>query len=301
MAGFSRPLHLQAGPIDLLIGVDGEKTEALRALEQARAAFAPVLPELAEELASIRLEVVESDPPRTFRSPVAQRMSNSTHEFREHFITPMAAVAGAVADHMLTAIIDGRRLERAYVNNGGDIALHLAPGRSMRLGIVGDIGDPALDGHVEIDSESGVRGIATSGWRGRSFSLGIADSVTVLATSAAMADAAATLIANAVDINDPAVVRRPAAELDPDSDLGTRPVTVDVRRLSATNIATALAAGTARAESFIRSKRIIAAALRLQGDTRLVTAGSHGFPGHPPRISTDGPGATSRENRSDGE
>ncbi|MEZ5836875.1 MAG: hypothetical protein R3D03_14260 [Geminicoccaceae bacterium] len=84
-------------------------------------------------------------------------MSNSTHEFREHFITPMAAVAGAVADHMLTAIIDGRRLEWAYVNNGGDIAPASRPGRSMRLGIVGDIGDPAFDGHVEIDSDR-VRG-----------------------------------------------------------------------------------------------------------------------------------------------
>ncbi|MEZ5836876.1 MAG: hypothetical protein R3D03_14265 [Geminicoccaceae bacterium] len=121
----------------------------------------------------------------------------------------------------------------------------------------------------------------------------------MLATSAAMADAAATLIANAVDINDLAVVRRPAAELDPTSDLGTRPVTVDVRRLSATNIATALAAGTARAESFIRSKRIIAAALRLQGDTRLVTQQSrlsgstatnqHGRPrGNVPRNRSDG-------------
>ena len=42
---------------------------------------------------------------------------------------------------------------------------------------------------------SPVRGVATSGWRGRSHSLGIADSVTVLAATAAMADAAATVIA----------------------------------------------------------------------------------------------------------
>ncbi len=37
----------------------------------------------------------------------------------------MAAVAGAVADHILAAMIAGRRLAKAYVNDGGDIALHL--------------------------------------------------------------------------------------------------------------------------------------------------------------------------------
>ena len=69
-----------------------------------------------------------------------------------------------------------------------------------------------------------MRGIATSGWRGRSFSLGIADAVTVLADRAAAADAAATIIANAVDLpGHPAIVRVPACELAPDSDLGRAP------------------------------------------------------------------------------
>ena len=68
-----------------------------------------------------------------------------------------------------------------------------------------------------------MRGVATSGWRGRSFSLGIADAVTVLAATAAAADAAATIIANAVDLpGHPAIARRPASELEDDSDLGDR-------------------------------------------------------------------------------
>ena len=57
-----------------------------------------------------------------------------------------------------------------------------------------------------------MRGIATSGWRGRSFSLGIADAVTVLAATAAEADAAATVIANAVDLpGHPAIDTRAGA------------------------------------------------------------------------------------------
>ena len=129
----------------------------------------------------------------------------------------MAAVAGAVADEMLQAMLAGRTLDKAYVNNGGDIAIHLAPGHSLRAGIFAQ----ALDGAVTLTHDRPVRGIATSGRGGRSFSLGIADSATVLAATAAAADAAATLIANAVNVDHPSIERRPARDLDPDSDLLT--------------------------------------------------------------------------------
>jgi uncharacterized protein len=79
----------------------------------------------------------------------------------------------------------------------------------------------ATDAQCEIDFDIPVRGIATSGWRGRSFSRGIADSVTVLAKTAAMADAAATVIANAVNVVHPGIVRRPACDIRDDSDWGT--------------------------------------------------------------------------------
>ncbi|TIT81752.1 MAG: UPF0280 family protein, partial [Mesorhizobium sp.] len=101
------------------------------------------------------------------------------------FITPMAAVAGSVADEMLGALLAGRRLDRAYVNNGGDSALHLGSGQSMTLAIAGT--GHGLADRIAIHAEDGVRGVATSGWRGRSFSLGIADAVTVLARTGAEA------------------------------------------------------------------------------------------------------------------
>lgn len=115
-----------------------------------------------------------------------------------------------------------------------------------------------------------VRGLATSGWRGRSWSLGIADAVTVLARTAAEADAAATLIANAVDLpGHPVTVRRAARELQADSNLGDRLVTTAVGRLTSIETARALAAGTDRAEAMLRAGLIAGAALFLCGEVRL--------------------------------
>src|SRR5438128_5001276 len=129
--------------------------------------------------------------------------------------------------------------------------------------------NPSLLGTVTIAAASPIRGIATSGWRGRSFSLGIADSVTVLAHSASAADAAATIIANAVDLpGHPAISRVPACELAPDSDLGGRLVTQGVGELSDAEIELALGFGVTTARKLIERGLIVAAALNLQGQTR---------------------------------
>jgi ApbE superfamily uncharacterized protein (UPF0280 family) len=121
---------------------------------------------------------------------------------------------------------------------------------------------------VTIRAADPVRGIATSGWRGRSFSLGIADAVTVLACTAAMADAAATMIANAVDLDHPGILRRPARDLQCDSDLGPRLVTCAVPPLSPPDRALALDRGLAAAEACRARGLIEGAALFLQGDAR---------------------------------
>jgi ApbE superfamily uncharacterized protein (UPF0280 family) len=187
-------------------------------------------------------------------------MAEAVWPHRAVYITPMAAVAGSVADEMLAAMLLGRTLDKAYVNNGGDIAFHLNEGQELKAGIFVD----ALDGAVRLSHDRPVRGIATSGWGGRSFSRGIVDSVTVLAANAAMADAAATIIANAVDADHPAIERRPARELDPDSDLGELLVTTEVGALPAAIIDQALERGAAEA------RRLgLSAALCLKGRWRL--------------------------------
>jgi len=204
--------------------------------------------------------------------PVARRMLEACRPFAGVFLTPMAAVAGAVADELLTHMLGAAQLERVFINNGGDIAVFIAPGQALEVGIAGAVARgnlPVLNGRLQLEAGSGVGGIATSGARGRSFSLGIADAVSVLGRTAAAADAAATLIANAVNLDSAAVARRPASELDPDSDLGDRLVTVAVGALTPAEIESALAAGVARAEAYRRQGLIIAAALMLAGQSKV--------------------------------
>jgi ApbE superfamily uncharacterized protein (UPF0280 family) len=189
----------------------------------------------------------------------------------EHFITPMAAVAGAVAEEILGAMVREARLDRAYVNNGGDIALHLTQGEQFIVGLMDRPDAAGLLRTMTIDAGDPTRGVATSGRHGRSFSLGIADAVTVLARTASQADAAATIIANAVDLpGHPAVIRCPANELQPDSDLGGRLVTRDVGQLSNNEITLALEAGAACARKLLAADLIDGAALRLRGETAVV-------------------------------
>jgi len=261
-------LHLQHGPIDLIVEAFGAMMEVERAYAQAIERFADILPTLVRELPTLRRPVGEAYP--LLQGPVARRMAEAVWPHRAVYITPMAAVAGAVADEMLQAMVRGRTLDKAYVNDGGDIALHLTPGHELRAGIFA----MALDGVARLTHAQPVRGIATSGRGGRSFSLGIADSATVLAATAAVADAAATLIANAVKLDHPAIERRPANELDPDSDLGDLPVTVAVGPLPHEAIGEALDRGAAEARRLRLCGQIEAAAISLCGQWRLETGGT---------------------------
>ncbi|RST86019.1 UPF0280 family protein [Aquibium carbonis] len=286
-----RRLHMNHGPIDLIVEAFGDDDERQAAYEQAAARFATVLSELVGELPDLRRPGGAAA--RGFVGATARRMETAARRFSDDgamFVTPMAAVAGAVADEVLAAMVAGRRLDRAYVNDGGDIALHLAPGRSLGLAIGGK--DETMADRVTVCAEDAVRGVATSGWRGRSHSLGIADAVTVLARDAASADVAATLIANAVDLpGHQAIGRMPAVELSPDSDLGKRLVTVSVGVLTEGEVGAALERGLAVAEDFRRRGWIAAAALFLAGEGRVCRSTEAAFlraplclPASPPRV-----------------
>jgi uncharacterized protein len=257
--------HLQHGPIDLILKAEGPKEEVARTYTQAEAAFAPILDTLVQELTMLRAPVEAQTPLPS--GPVARRMLQAVTPYTGLFVTPMAAVAGAVADHVLAAMVQNRKLLRAYVNNGGDIAVFLTTGARFRIGVCSNPQTGAAAARLQIGPEDGIAGIATSGWRGRSHSMGIADAVTVLASTAADADAAATMIANAVDLPGSSLVTRvPARTLSPDSDLGYRLVTVGVEKLSDDHKKAALAAGQALAAGLIRTGCIRAAYLNLQGE-----------------------------------
>jgi len=264
-------LHMSDGPIDIVLQAFGTHDQLERAYRAAANRFESVLDELCGELALLR-EPIGSGVPAS-RGTVARRMFDAVLPHGKHsFVTPMAAVAGAVAEEILASMVAASELRRAYVNDGGDIALHIGAGESFSIGMVGRPEDRSLFGTMRIDAAQPVRGIATSGWRGRSFSLGIADAVTVLARTASMADAAATIIANAVDLpGHRAITRTPACELSPDSDLRDRLVTVDVAPLRSAEIDEALGCGASCARSLLGEDLIEAAAIHLQGETRVVS------------------------------
>jgi ApbE superfamily uncharacterized protein (UPF0280 family) len=263
-----RRLHLQHGPIDLIIEAEGARDEVLAAYRQARKRFRTVLVELVDELAMLRLGVDRDVAPT---GDIAKRMKAAALPFADDFITPMAAVAGAVADEVLASLIVGRRLSRAFVNNGGDIAFHLGAGERYVAALVGDPVVGRVAGRATVWAENAIRGIATSGRHGRSHSLGIADAVTVLAGNAADADAAATMIANAVDLpTSPKIERAPARALYPDSDLGDRLVTTGVRDLEKNEIDAALDAGYRYAMKARDRGLIEAAFLSLATSTRVL-------------------------------
>ncbi len=270
-----RRLHLQDGPIDLIVEAFGTIEQNTAAYRAATRRFVTILDELCSELAFLR-RAARPDGPAP-RGVVAQRMTAAVAPYAaDTFITPMAAVAGGVAEEVLEAMTSSANLPRAYVNDGGDIALHLAPGQHFITGMVERPDARSLFGTATLKASDSVRGIATSGWRGRSFSLGIADAVTILADRAAMADAAATVVANAVDLpGHPAISRLPARDITPESDLGDRLVTRGVSALSENEVCRALDAGVLTAERLLAAGLIRAAALRLRGETRLVGAALH--------------------------
>ncbi len=277
MLGDGRRLHLQHGPIDIVAEAFGEAAEVGAAYRQAGECFAAILGDLVAELALLRRPLGETRPAP--RGPVARRMVDACWPHRARFVTPMAAVAGAVADEVLAAMTAGRRLSRAYANNGGDIAVHLTAGTALAAGVVNDPDRPGLDGRITLGADAPARGMATSGWRGRSLSLGIADAVTVLARTAAAADAAATLIANAITLDHPAIERAPAVSLREDSDLGMQLVIVAVGPLPAHAVAAALDAGLAEARAMQRAGLIETARLALQGETRALAPADAGGAG----------------------
>jgi uncharacterized protein len=261
-------LHLSHGPIDVVLKAWGPAGAVRAAYAAACRRFPCILPELCDELLMLRTPMHEHP---SVESPVGRRMVDACEPFTDAFVTPMAAVAGAVADELLAHMTAAAPLWRAFVNDGGDIAVMIAPGHLLDIGVAGEYARcavPSVNGAIHLEAASGIGGIATSGARGRSFSLGIADAVTTLAPTAATADAAATLVANAVNLDSPAILRRPACELDPDSDLRSLPVTVSVGPLTPAEVDAALAAGLARARNFRQRGLIAEAALMLAGLTR---------------------------------
>ena len=264
LIGADNRLHLQHGPIDMIIDADGRHRSAL--FTAATKAGISVLATLVEELPLLRARHHNG---RQFAGPVARRMHAACHLADGRFVTPMIAVAGAVADHILAAMLADKfanDVTKISVNNGGDVAFWTAPGAIAKAQLAGVAG-----GMMTIHGSTVWRGLATSGWQGRSHSLGIADSVSVLARTAATADIAATLIANSVTLPSHSGIERvPANSLNPESDLGDRLVTTAVPPLSQDDVFVAVDGGRTVAQQILDQKHIAGAVISLQGHTEII-------------------------------
>ena len=207
---------------------------AIRVLEDL-AGFLPVIKKRSQGL-----EVEKKFP------DVVRRMIEATQRMEEPDLTPLAAVAGTASDVVADFIFD-QGGAKVIVDNGGDIAIRLRDDEVAKVGVKTDIHSTRPSYMISIDSTMGIGGVATSGLGGRSFTKGIASAATVLSKSGALADAAATVIGNFTNVDDPRIRRSLAERIYPDTDIAGAWVTTEVRGLPPEKIEEALKNGLSKA------------------------------------------------------
>jgi len=209
---------------------------AMRVLEDL-ARFLPLIKKKAHELE------VQPEYPDAVR-----RMIDATRRMGESDLTPLAAVAGAASD-VVADFLAHRGATKVIVDNGGDIALRLRAGEIVRVGVKTDIHAKSPAYVIPINAGSGVGGVATSGFGGRSFTKGIASAATVLSANASLADAAATVVGNFTNVEDPGIARSRAEAIYPDTDIAGEWVTTRVGTLPIETVEEALQNGLDKARA----------------------------------------------------
>ncbi len=200
--------------------------------------------------------------PRKLQEPLGNKMLGSVQSVGDTALTPMAAVAGTIADGVVDFLFS-RGMTKVIVNNGGDIAVRLMAPNSVRVGLREDVETEVISRVISLmassESARASYGIATSGLGGRSLTCGIASAATVIAKTASLADAAATAVANASFVDHPGVVRQPAETIDPQTDIPGIPVTVQVRGLDPETRMEAISRSLALAERMVKQGTILGA------------------------------------------
>jgi ApbE superfamily uncharacterized protein (UPF0280 family) len=194
---------------------------------------------------------------------LARTMISSVKTVGDADLTPMAAVAGTVADAVADWLV-GEKVDRVIVDNGGDISVRLQAGKTATVGIRPRIDSPLVSHVMHLYGNKPAWGVTTSGVGGRSLTRGIASAVTVLATHASVADAAATAIANACFVEDEAIIQLPAERIDSNTDLAGLSVTTEVGDLLPEKVLMAIASARQKAERLSQRKIIIGAFIALQ-------------------------------------
>lgn len=255
-------IFVECGPmrlvIDARVGQVAQPQQALRAAEEA----VRFLEGVAAARPFLGRGYRESMPRVT--DPLALKMIASVQAVGDEDLTPMAAVAGAMADAVADFLF-ARGMTRVLVDNGGDVAVRSCDGEPVRVGIRPQVDRKGISDVVLLGPERTAWGIATSGFGGRSLTRGVLESATVVAADASLADAAATAVANAGSVADGAVVRMPAEAIDPYTDIAGLDVTARIGPLAEERRQQAVDHAIRRAEELIERRIILGAYAACQG------------------------------------
>lgn len=194
---------------------------------------------------------------------LAAKMITAVEAVGDVDLTPMAAVAGTIADAVADWLV-GQNMDRVIVDNGGDIALRLKAGETATVGIRPRLDNFQISHLLRLDGSQASWGVTTSGVGGRSLTRGIASAVTVLAANASVADAAATAIGNACFVADGNIIQAPAESLDPNTDLAGLSATIEVGELLPEKVLKAIESARQKAEMLSQQKIIRGAFIALQ-------------------------------------
>ena len=247
-------LFIENGPTNIIAeAFSSEKKEIYNLICEYSSKF---LKDLSLEIENLKKPTSQKN---KFVSDIANTMFESTKLFLPNFITPMASVAGSISELLLLKVLEKFKVNKIYINNGGDISLYISKNEKFNFNIGG------TSCVIEYTGIDGFGGIATSGWKGRSFSMGIADSVTVIAEKASVADAAATIIGNHIDLKNSNKVKKTFANnLYEDTDLNNKLITVSVESLTDAEIRQALSRGKIISENYISKNLIKSVIINLQ-------------------------------------
>lgn len=257
-----RAVLAEHGPLRLVIqAFSGEKPEIKFATEAAYYSF-DCLARVAGEMPLLRqrhpLLLV------TAQDEIANTMIESVRRIGDEDLTPMAAVAGTIADFVADYLFRDT-VTRVIVDNGGDIAIRLQPGEVVRVGFRPVISSQEISHLIRIDARNLSWGVNTSGLGGRSLTRGIASGVTAFAETSSLADAAATAIANSCFSDDDNILQVPANTLDPNTDLGHTLVTLSAVGISAKTEGKSLENGLKKAEQLMKKGAIRGAVIAVGG------------------------------------
>ena len=257
------------GPAQVSISVVKDGSPNLPLAQEGANKVISLLQELAASRTIITQNITGVREEENIRAGVVTRMISTTRQVKDKTVTPLVCVAGAVADEVADFIFDDKTVSKVIVNNGGDIAIRLRGEETARVGIRPDISRNQISHVLTFDARSRIGGVATSGFGGRSFTKGIASASVAVASTASIADVAATLLANATDIDDALIERQLAEDIYPDTDIPGHRVTTRIGDIAQAKVLKALDNGLKKAGEFQVSGFIFGALIAVKGEIRI--------------------------------